>query len=69
MVPTSSPDPKAYNMQFDQKIIDRYNQFDQISQSLLKNGFSKESIARQTEAEFGDTFWWTYYFNNGGVCY
>ena len=69
MVPTSSPDPKAYNMQFDQKIIDRYNQFDQISQNLLKNGFSKESIARQTEAEFGDTFWWTYYFNNGGVCY
>jgi hypothetical protein len=69
MVPASSPDPKAYNMQFDQKIIDRYNQFDQISQSLLKNGFSKESIARQTEAEFGDTFWWTYYFNNGGVCY
>ena len=69
MVPTSSPDPKAYNMQFDQKIIDCYNQFDQISQSLLKNGFSKESIARQTEAEFGDTFWWTYYFNNGGVCY
>ncbi len=69
MVPTSSPDPKAYNMQFDQKIIDRYNQFDQITQSLLKNGFSKESIARQTEAEFGDTFWWTYYFNNGGVCY
>ena len=69
MVPTSSPDPKAYNMQFDQKIIDRYNQFDQISQSLLKNCFSKESIARQTEAEFGDTFWWTYYFNNGGVCY
>lgn len=69
MVPTSSPDPKAYNMQFDKKIIDRYNQFDQISQSLLKNGFSKESIARQTEAEFGDTFWWTYYFNNGGVCY
>ena len=69
MVPTSSPDPKAYNMQFDQKIIDRYNQFDQITQSLLKNGFSKESIARQTDAEFGDTFWWTYYFNNGGVCY
>ena len=69
MVPTSSPDPKAYNMQFDPKIIDRNNQFDQISQSLLKNCFSKESIARQTEAEFGDTFWWTYYFNNGGVCY
>ena len=69
MEPSTAPDHKTHGLQYDQKIIDRYNQFDQISQSLLKNGFSKESIARQTEAEFGDTFWWTYYFNNGGVCY
>ena len=32
-------------------------------------GFSEESIARQTESEFGNTFWWVYYFNKGGMTY
>ena len=67
--PSSAPDPKANGLQYDQKIIDRYNQFDQISQNLLKNGFSEESIARQTDAEFGNTFWWVYFFNRDSKCY
>ena len=67
--PSSAPDPKANGLQYDQKIIDRYNQFDQIVQNLLKNGFSEESIARQTDAEFGNTFWWVYFFNRDSKCY
>lgn len=69
MEPSTAPDAKTYGLQFDQKVIDRYNQFDQLTQGLLRSGFSEESIARQTESEFGNTFWWTYYFNKGGLCY
>lgn len=69
MEPSTAPDPKTYGLQYDQAIIDRYNQFDQLSQSLLRSGFSEESIARQTESEFGNTFWWVYYFNKGGMTY
>ena len=67
--PSTAPDAKTYGLKYDQEIIDRYNHFDQLSQGLLKSGFSEESIARQTESEFGNTFWWTYYFNKGGLCY
>ena len=67
--PSSAPDPKANGLQYDQKIIDRYNQFDQFTQGLLRSGFSEESIARQSESEFGNAFWWNYYFIKGGLCY
>ena len=67
--PSTAPDAKTYGLKYDQEIIDRYNHFDQLSQGLLKSGFSEESIARQTEAEFGNTFWWVYFFNKGGQCY
>ena len=67
--PSTARDAKTYGLKYDQEIIDRYNHFDQLSQGLLKSGFSEESIARQTEAEFGNTFWWVYFFNKGGQCY
>ena len=69
MEPSTAPDVKTYGIQFDQKVIDRYNQFDQFTQGLLRSGFSEESIARQSESEFGNTFWWNYYFIKGGLCY
>ena len=69
MEPSTAPDAKTYGLQFDQKVIDQYNQFDQLTQGLLRSGFSEESIARQTESEFGDTFWWNYYFNKEAICY
>ena len=69
MEPSTAPDHKTHGLQYDQKVIDRYNQFDQLTQGLLRSGFSEESIARQTESEFGDTFWWNYYFNKGAICY
>lgn len=68
--PQSAPDAKAFGLVFDEaRIIDRYNRFDQQTQTLLGSGFGEESIARQTEAEFGNTFWWVYYFSKGSVCY
>ena len=68
--PHSAPNPAQYGMQFDKtEIIDRYNQFQQLTQGLMKNGFSNEAIARQTEAEFGNTFWWVYFFNRDSKYY
>ncbi len=67
--PDQSPDPKTYGLQFDKNIVDRYKYFDQLTTGLLKNGFSEESIGRQTEAEFGNTFWWVYFFNRDSKCY
>ena len=68
--PHSAPNPAQYGMQFDKtEIIDRYNQFQRLTQGLMKNGFSNEAIARQTEAEFGNTFWWVYFFNRDSKYY
>lgn len=67
--PQSAPDAKAYGIEFDQTVIDKYNRFDQQTQTLLRSGLGEEAIARQTKAEFGNTFWWVYYFNKGAVCY
>ena len=67
--PDQSPDPKTYGLQFDKNIVDRYKNFDQLTSGLVNSGFSEESIGRQTESEFGNTFWWTYYFNRDSKCY
>lgn len=67
--PQSAPDAKTYGIEFDQTVIDKYNRFDQQTQTLLRSGLGEEAIARQTKAEFGNTFWWVYYFNKGAVCY
>lgn len=67
--PQSAPDAKAYGIEIDQAIIDRYNRFAQQIQTLLGSGLGEEALARQTKAEFGNTFWWVYYFNKGAVCY
>lgn len=67
--PQSAPDAKTYGIEFDQTVIDKYNRFDQQTQTLLRSGLGEDAIARQTKAEFGNTFWWVYYFNKGAVCY
>ena len=68
--PHSAPNTAQYGIQFDKtEIIDRYNQFQQLTQGLMKNGFSEESIAQQSEAEFGNTFWWVYFFNRSSKFY
>lgn len=67
--PQSAPDANTYGIKFDQAVIDKYNRFDQQTQTLLRSGLGEEAIARQTQAEFGNTFWWVYYFNKGAICY
>lgn len=68
--PQTAPDPEAYQDVFDkEKVVGRYQKFDQETQTLVNMGFSDVAVARQTKDEFGDTFWWAYYFSSGAKCY
>ena len=51
------------NMPFDQeKIVKRYDQFQERTQNLLRKGMSNEAVGEAVKSEFGDTFWWFYFF-------
>ncbi|MCH5175013.1 MAG: hypothetical protein J1F40_03945 [Prevotellaceae bacterium] len=49
-------------MPFDQQVIDRYNSFQQVSQSLLKQGMDTAAVGEAMKGAFGDTFYWFYFF-------
>lgn len=54
------------HMPFDKaRIIDRYAEFQRVSQGHLSAGMSNEQIGAMMESEFGDTFWWAYFFARG----
>lgn len=51
------------NMPFDkEKIVKRYDEFQNRTQSLLRNGLTSEEVGEAVKSEFGDTFWWFYFF-------
>ncbi len=57
-------------MPFDKaRVINRYAQFNQISQSYLRQGLSTPQIGEAMKPMFGDTFWWFYYFCNNVKSY
>lgn len=57
-------------MPFDkERIIDRYASFQQRSQELLANGMTPESVGSAMWSDYGDTFWWSYFFDRGSVYY
>ena len=51
---------------FDQeRIINRYAAFHQISTSWIQRGKSSEEVAEIMKPTYGDTFWWFYFFCRG----
>lgn len=57
-------------MPFDkERIVNRYARFDQTTKQLVQMRMSEEAIGEATRTEFGDTFWWSYYFDRGAVYY
>ena len=51
------------SMPFDQElVVNRYNSFQQISQSYLQQGMDTEQVGEAMRPMFGDTFWWFYFF-------
>lgn len=51
------------NMPFDkEKVISRYNGFQQLSQSLLASGMTSEQVGESMKSSYGDTFYWFYFF-------
>lgn len=58
------------HMPFDkEKIIDRYEAFNQRAQQLMQSGLQEKALAEAMRSEFGNTFWWAYYFNRGSKTY
>lgn len=50
------------NMPFDQAVKDRYVGFQQMSQSLLKQGMEPKQVGEAMKPMYGNTFWWFYFF-------
>lgn len=54
------------HMPFDEdKIIGRYAAFIQRVQQLMQMGKNEKEAGEAVKAEFGDTYWWSYYFVRG----
>lgn len=49
-------------MPFDEDIKTRYNGFQQMSQSLLRQGMDASQVGEAMKAAYGDNFWWFYFF-------
>jgi hypothetical protein len=50
-------------MPFDKtKIVERYANFNQTSQSLISMGMDTKQVGEAMKAAYGDTFWWFYFF-------
>ncbi len=50
------------NMPFDKTVKERYQGFQQLSQSLLKTGMKAPEVGEAMKGSYGDTFYWFYFF-------
>ena len=49
-------------MPFDKIVAERYNGFQQLSQSLLATGMNTKDVGEAMKSSYGDTFYWFYFF-------
>lgn len=50
------------NMPFADVVKQRYQGFQQLSQSLLQSGMKAPDVGEAMKSTYGDTFWWFYFF-------
>ncbi|MBO4673880.1 MAG: hypothetical protein J5616_05990 [Bacteroidaceae bacterium] len=50
------------NMPFDKTVKERYEGFQQLSQSLLNSGMQTKDVGEAMKSSYGDTFYWFYFF-------
>lgn len=50
------------HMPFTKDVPERYASFQQISQSYLSQGLTAEEVSKVMMPDFGNTFWWFYFF-------
>lgn len=58
-------EPQNINIQsmpFDKEVVGRYQDFQQMSQSLLRTGMKTEDIGDAMKQAYGDSFYWFYFF-------
>ena len=51
------------------RIIDRYAQFMQTATQYMQGGMDEKATGEAMRTQYGDTFWWTYYFVHGSTYY
>ena len=59
-------EPQSMNtsrMPFDEKVIERYQGFQSLSQSLLQTGMKTPEVGEAMKSSYGDTFYWFYFFS------
>lgn len=57
-------------MPFDEeRIVKRYAAFNEKVKQLMQSGTTEAMLPNALKGEFGDTFWWAYYFSRGGKMY
>jgi hypothetical protein len=59
-------EPQTMNtsrMPFDPKVVERYQGFQQLSQSLLQTGMDTKAVGEAMKSSYGDTFYWFYFFS------
>lgn len=49
-------------MPFDKDVKERYNGFQQMSQSLLRQGLQPKQVGEAMKPMYGNNFWWFYFF-------
>ncbi|MBQ6965754.1 MAG: hypothetical protein IJP82_08735 [Bacteroidaceae bacterium] len=49
---------------FDAVVSERYNQFAQDFNQLTRQGMDAKEMAKRLKPQYGDTYWWYYYFTN-----
>ena len=49
-------------MPFDKNVVDRYEGFQRLSQSLLAQGMDAKTVGENMKSTYGDTFYWFYFF-------
>lgn len=67
--PDMAPDPEEANLRLENTVVNKYNLFNQEIINLVNHGFSEESVGQMTKEEYGNTFWWTYFYNQNIMCY
>lgn len=57
-----APEDKRIMLPVEQTVYNRYKQFCKALVHLAKPGLKLGKVAEEMREEYGDTYWWYYYF-------
>ncbi len=61
--PQTAPNPQQFGLTFDMEtIVGRYKTFQQTADQMFQTGMDEKAVGRALINDYGNTFWWTYFF-------